>query len=236
MSKLKNWYQQFTERQRYTKGGRTPFFKLAGEYLPANPEAIVLDIGAGEGEFASLLNLGERYEHFLALDSNSDTVKILAQKFKAKLYTVPESLPFTDRSVDYVHCSHLIEHLYPTDLYKFFKELNRVLKPGGVLVISTPLIWPRFYDDLSHVRPYNPQVFINYFCQSSQDRTNQAVTSDFKVVKLAYRYRVMPSDAGWGSRFFIVDLIVRLLKALWSKLGFRYYLKNGYTLVLQKAV
>ncbi len=234
MSKLKAWRQQFTERQQYTKGGRTPFFKLAGQFLPRNQEAIVLDIGAGEGEFANLLNLGERYKNFLALDANSDTVKILSKKFNAKLYTVPELMPFADQTVDYIHCSHLIEHLYPNDLYKFFKEINRVLKPGGVLVVSTPLIWPRFYDDLSHVRPYNPQVFTNYFCQSSQDRTNQAVASNFKIIKLAYRYRVMPSDAGWGSRFFIIDLIVRLLKAFWSKIGFRYYLKNGYTIVLKK--
>ncbi len=47
-------------------------------------------------------------------------------------------LPFTDGVVDFVYSSHLIEHLFRKDAARLFKEIYRVLKPGGVVRISVP--------------------------------------------------------------------------------------------------
>lgn len=50
-----------------------------------------------------------------------------------------ESLPFSSNTVDVINCSHVIEHLpYPDCSNQFLKECYRVLKPSGVLRISTP--------------------------------------------------------------------------------------------------
>ena len=43
-----------------------------------------------------------------------------------------------DASVDAVYSSHNIEHLYPHEVPVAFAEFLRVLKPGGVLVLSCP--------------------------------------------------------------------------------------------------
>jgi dolichol-phosphate mannosyltransferase len=55
------------------------------------------------------------------------------------------ALPFPDRSMDCVICSEVIEHIPPDP--KIFTELDRVLQPGGLLILGTPdyatWLWPR---------------------------------------------------------------------------------------------
>lgn len=46
-------------------------------------------------------------------------------------------LPFDDNSVDEIRSEGLIEHLAFIDEPKFFYEVARVLRPGGILYIST---------------------------------------------------------------------------------------------------
>lgn len=49
-----------------------------------------------------------------------------------------EFLPFADESVDVVYAGELIEHLPPELLLKFFAEAQRVLKPTGQILLTTP--------------------------------------------------------------------------------------------------
>lgn len=48
------------------------------------------------------------------------------------------NLPFTDSSVQEVRTDSLIEHLSFIDEPKFFQEVKRVLRPGGIFQFSTP--------------------------------------------------------------------------------------------------
>lgn len=47
-----------------------------------------------------------------------------------------DTFPFADGLFDGVFAGDIIEHLF--DIDTFFKECSRVLKPGGILVITTP--------------------------------------------------------------------------------------------------
>ena len=47
-------------------------------------------------------------------------------------------LPYADASVDFVFNEHFLEHVTRDDGLAFLKECRRVLKPCGVLRISTP--------------------------------------------------------------------------------------------------
>jgi len=47
------------------------------------------------------------------------------------------NLPYTDNSVDEVRCEGLIEHLPFIDEPRLFREVVRILKPGGTLYLST---------------------------------------------------------------------------------------------------
>jgi predicted SAM-dependent methyltransferase len=47
-------------------------------------------------------------------------------------------LPFADASVDYVYSSHVLEHFAPADADRLISEMQRVLKPGGLVRICVP--------------------------------------------------------------------------------------------------
>jgi predicted SAM-dependent methyltransferase len=48
------------------------------------------------------------------------------------------NLPYVDGSVAEVRCDSMLEHLSFLEERKFFYEMKRVLKPGGMLVFSVP--------------------------------------------------------------------------------------------------
>lgn len=48
-------------------------------------------------------------------------------------------LPFDDGSFDFVVCTQVLEHV--PDPGRHLSEMSRVLKPGGVLLLTLPFVW-----------------------------------------------------------------------------------------------
>ena len=53
-------------------------------------------------------------------------------------WDVNKGLPFADESVSNIFCSHFIEHLSYTEALRYFKEVYRILKPGGIIRFICP--------------------------------------------------------------------------------------------------
>jgi len=149
------------------------------------------------------------------------------------IYTVPDRIPFEDSTVSYIHCSHLVEHLYYAEFHSFLQEIDRVLKPEGILVISTPLLWGNFYNDLSHVRPYNPGTFIMTLCRKANQTSLGSIGENYSTLEQVYRYTTVYFEE-WGSEYRLVDFVIQVSKGILRQLGIKKYTKNGYTLVLRK--
>ncbi len=213
---------------------RTPFYEIAIPYLPKNREAMIVDVGSGEGAFASHLNNNDPHINVTLLDANNQAVQSLKERgFNAIKYKAPDKLPFENGTVDLIHCSHLVEHLTNEELYSFLKEIDRVTCAGGILIISAPLLWEGFYGDLSHVRPYAPAVFVRYLCNQSGQHSAKSVSREFVVEKLVYRYA--DSDSGeWGATNIVLDFVIQVAGGVLKKLGIRKYIRNGFTLVLKR--
>jgi SAM-dependent methyltransferase len=229
-----SWARSYWLRRNFTNVNRTPFFNIAYNHLPTSTDSILLDIGPGEGEFARNPAL-RNYPNLYLLEGNPETVETLRRSFKnVMLYRAPETIPFEDASVSYIHCSHLIEHLHHNELYQLLKEMDRVLKRNGIIIISTPMLWNGFYRDLSHVKPYNPEVLINYMCEKSPDRTNRSISDRYTVQDIIYRYQAQDYDEGWGSTFIVFDFVLQSIKYVLLKLGIKRVQKNGYMIILKK--
>jgi SAM-dependent methyltransferase len=78
------------------------------------------------------------------------TVKTREKEYGFSCWTVnveKERLPFADQSFDLVICAEVLEHLLHAPAQMFY-EINRVLKPQGLLVLTTPngLYWKYVFD------------------------------------------------------------------------------------------
>lgn len=232
---IDNFSKYSTFKKKYLTLDRAPFFDVAANFIQKGDMAI-LDIGCGEGDFFHhLKNRGIAAESIYLLDGNEVTVeKNKALTSNSIFYLAPDRLPFDDGTVDFIHISHLVDNLWVPDFYKFLLELNRVLRPGGHLVVSTPLLWANFYDDLSHTKPYNPYVFYKYFVHQGRHSRFNAIGNNYSIAELVYRYHELPFDEGWSSTAPLLDKIFISSRRVLSKLGIKRLRKNGYTLVLRK--
>jgi ubiquinone/menaquinone biosynthesis C-methylase UbiE len=53
------------------------------------------------------------------------------------------ALPFADKSFDWVFCCEALHHNKPQGMTDALREVHRVLRPGGsLLVTNEPLRWP----------------------------------------------------------------------------------------------
>jgi SAM-dependent methyltransferase len=222
-------------KKNYLTIDRKPFFELGAEHI-GKDDKIILDIGSGEGDFFNYLkNKGVPVNKIYLLDGNRRTVEKNKELTSNSIfYLAPEKLPFDDLSVDLIHISHLFDHIWVNDIYEFLQEINRVLRPGGTLVISTPLLWPNFYDDLTHTKPYNPYVFYKYFVHQGRHSHFDKIDGNYTVANLVYRYYEPPLDEGWSSTVPGIDFFFISFRRVLRKLSIKRLRKNGYTLVLKK--
>jgi hypothetical protein len=60
-------------------------------------------------------------------------------------------LPLEDDSVDEIKCMHVLEHLYPEELFHAMDEAYRVIKPTGSFTIEVPKAGtPAYYINPDH--------------------------------------------------------------------------------------
>jgi SAM-dependent methyltransferase len=236
---IDNFYSYSLFKRKYSTHDRSPFFNIALKYsrLLENINPVIADIGSGEGSFFKyLLENNFPHENIFLLDSNAKTVESNKKGLTKNSvhYQAPDKLPFENGSVGLIHTSHMIEYLSPDKLYDLMLEMDRVLAAGGYIVISAPLLWDNFYNDLGHLRPYNPLVFNKYFIEMVQNNRLEKVSDSYELKELVYRYHQAPLDEGWSSSIPFLDFIMTLFKRVLGKLGFRKMYRNGYTMVLKK--
>jgi len=93
-----------------------------------------LDFPCGDGWLSALLQETGASVHAFDLFPERSRAKGV----RAGFADMAQSIPLADESVDWAFCSEGIEHI-PDQLH-LLREFNRVLKPGGELLITTPSI------------------------------------------------------------------------------------------------
>ncbi len=103
----------------------------------------ILDIGCGSVPlFLSTLYMAERY----GLDQNIEPPAVEKAKQQAIVlasFSIEQEprIPFDDDFFDAVTMLAVFEHIEPTQLVRVHCEIRRILKPGGLFIMTTPAFW-----------------------------------------------------------------------------------------------
>jgi SAM-dependent methyltransferase len=92
----------------------------------------VLDVGCGYKPYEHLFRATE----YVGLEI--DTPENRARK-RADVFYDGTTFPFESASFDSLVCNQVLEHVFEPD--RFVREMARVLKPGGHLLLTVPFAW-----------------------------------------------------------------------------------------------
>ncbi len=109
----------------------------------------ILDLGCGTGGvLAHLDDYGEAY----GIDPSPEAARFSHERGLAIALASGLNLPFADQTFDAVLALDVIEHV--DDDVGLLREVQRVLRPGGILVVTVPALpwlWSS-HDDVNHHR------------------------------------------------------------------------------------
>ncbi len=118
----------------YLEPGRRASLDFSVMYLPYLPNGKLLEIGCGSGDMLKTMqDLGWETE---GVDFDPKAVEQARSKGLTVQLGTLEQQSYPDDSFDAVTMSHLIEHVHKP--LEVLRECQRILKPGGKLIIVTP--------------------------------------------------------------------------------------------------
>jgi ubiquinone/menaquinone biosynthesis C-methylase UbiE len=133
----------------------------------------ILDVGAGTGRHA--IRIAGRGAHVAAVDFSEEMLAKARQKPGADrvrwlVHDVAGPLPFAASSFDRVLSALVLEHIPVDQLTSFFRELARVARGNGVIVVTAmhPAMFLKgvsanFRDESGEMRPRSyPATFSHY--------------------------------------------------------------------------
>ncbi|KAA0209957.1 class I SAM-dependent methyltransferase [Ignavibacteria bacterium CHB1] len=145
----------------------------------------LLDFGCGSKPYRELFSVSEYIGVDIEVSGHPHDNENIDFYYDGK------TLPFKDNEFDSVFSSEVFEHIFNLD--EIINELYRVLKPGGKILITVPLVWDE------HEAPYDFGRYTSYglshlletsgFKVEKIERTTKYVESIFQLLNL-YIYRV----------------------------------------------
>lgn len=144
---LKNFLFNYLLRKRMVEKYSRPYYKNAIK----SKNSLVIDIGSGISPITPVP------EKTLFIDIEKEAIEFLRKnKFSAQEGDI-NNLKIKKNSADLIYCSEVLEHL--PDYNSALKELSRILKPKGHIIITVPThdyYWKDDDEFVGHFRRFNP--------------------------------------------------------------------------------
>ncbi len=99
-----------------------------------------LDVGCGRKPYQQLFNSSE----YIGLEIDTPLNR---QNEKVDYFYDGTTFPFIDGEFDSIVINQVLEHVFNPEV--FLKEVKRVMKDGGVLLLTAPFVWDE------HLQPYD---------------------------------------------------------------------------------
>lgn len=170
LEELREWDNFYVAFEEEFRGSAEEVEERLKFYLPfvraLKPDSNILDIGSGRGDWLELLQKegfhprGVEINEVFADRSRQQGFEVSNTEMMVHLGQLPDS------SLDLVTVFHLIEHFNVGKLIRLLDEIQRTLKPGGLLILETPspenlvVAACNFYADPTHHKPIYPQTLM----------------------------------------------------------------------------
>lgn len=182
---------------------------------------VVLDVGCGNKPYAELFDA----DRYVGIDLPSN----LTRSSVVDSYASALALPFRAEVFDAVVCSEVLEHV--PDPERLFREVRRVLRSGGHLVLTTPLTWGLHEEPHDYYR-YTPYGLRELARRADLEVLRVAPTSGFWVTWAARTSDFLFQKHAYG-RGVVVEGLFGLLVGMIQLGGWvldRLYRGQGDTL------
>jgi SAM-dependent methyltransferase len=101
--------------------------------IPTFLHGITIDIGCGEKPYRDFITpFAKKYYGI-------DYPGMLHRTTQVDIYSVAQTLPMKDRTVDTIFTAAVLEHI--EEPFDAIKEFARLLKQGGCIIATVPLMW-----------------------------------------------------------------------------------------------
>lgn len=125
------------------------------DVLAAHPGSTVLDLGAGAG-IVEQMNFRTKAKKICGVDPDP---RVRSNPYLDEgRVGVGEAIPYEAASFDLVFADNVLEHL--GEPAAVFKELFRVLKPGGLFLAKTPNKW-HYMPTIARLTPHSFHAWVN---------------------------------------------------------------------------
>lgn len=108
----------------------------------------ILDLGCGMKPYEPLL--GRPGDRWVGVDNPPSMAGSYGAFTLADAFADSHHLPFRDGVFDSVVCTQVLEHV--AEPGRVLREAARVLRPGGVLVVTAPMLWPLHEEPFDYYR------------------------------------------------------------------------------------
>jgi len=127
----------------------------------------VLNIGAGAGDLENLvLRKPTTYMKWYGIDISPKSINRLKLEFPQAFFKIGNinNILFKDKFFDCVILMEILEHIKPRVIFSDLKEVKRVLKNKGTLIVTVPInegleeMVKKGINPNAHVRVYSPEL------------------------------------------------------------------------------
>ncbi len=104
----------------------------------------ILDVGCGNGRLTELFK--DMKIKYTGVDNSNELIKIAKKRYPKSDFrlTNPLKFDFPDNSFDKIFCLSVFHHIPSTEFrVEYLKEIRRVLKPKGLLVLTVWNMWKK---------------------------------------------------------------------------------------------
>jgi SAM-dependent methyltransferase len=163
----------------------------------------LMDFGCGSKPYRSLIDV----EEYIGVDFKNEGHP--HDNEQIDVYYDGKSLPFDNEQFDSVLCSEVFEHIFNLD--EVLKEINRVMKKGGKILITCPFVWNE------HEVPHDYARYTRFALDDILKRNN------FEIIRYEKTGNFITTIGQLRVLYFRVILQEKCRKIFFLRWGYKFF-------------